>query len=571
MLKKLHLTYTQYTLLLCFSLLSLAALTWIEQRQNRNIDRQLAQAYAQAQQLIIDKEVNCINLLQNQLSDTGNLQRNWSSVIELTEKENIILHVYRNDSLFIWSSNAINTEPIYGTLKKGTGFLLADNGYYFSYKQTRGSYTYVFLYNVKTNYPFRNQYIENSFDKEVGFIKEGFILTKPVENFVDIHDLANNYLFSLQIFSFSEKTPAWLITCISLTILLVLLLMHVLSRYYIQLYLWPTTLVFAALTIYLRWINVFYHIPEFLYDLKLFDPQIYASSAWFPSLGDLLFNSAIVLWYFIILESKTSISHKQFIHSTVEYWLRFGLYILLCFTSAHIAIAFIRSLAIDSQISFDINNVFSINFFTYVGLIVCIFILLSIYFITRNFARFIKASNVSKLATYLAIGTAFALYTLLSHLWIESDWFHTIITMVLLATFITFKSFKLKLNRFQQYFFVIFIIAFISSISINHWLTIKEIENRKLFAAKLVSQNDITTDYFLRNVEKKITTDDYIKDYFNNPIIIKSQFEKRIRQLYFTGYLSKFEVRILDYDSMGYFFKQKNDYTFQQINKLFKT
>ncbi|MES2779058.1 MAG: ATP-binding protein, partial [Bacteroidota bacterium] len=49
------------------------------------------------------------------------------------------------------------------------------------------------------------------------------------------------------------------------------------------------------------------------------------------------------------------------------------------------------------------------------------------------------------------------------------------------------------------------------------------------------------------------------------------QFEKRIRQLYFTGYLSKFEVRILDYDSLGYFFKQKNDYTFQQINKLYKS
>jgi hypothetical protein len=49
---------------------------------------------------------------------------------------------------------------------------------------------------------------------------------------------------------------------------------------------------------------------------------------------------------------------------------------------------------------------------------------------------------------------------------------------------------------------------------------------------------------------------------FHNPILVKSQFEKRIRQLYFTGYLSKFEVSILDYDSMGYFFKQKNAYSF---------
>ncbi|MES2560551.1 MAG: ATP-binding protein [Bacteroidota bacterium] len=571
MFKKLSLTYTHYTLLLCLSLLSLAALTWIEQRQNSNLDKQLAQAYTQAQQIIIDKEVNCINLLQNQLSDTANLQRNWSSFMEIAEKENLLVHVYKNDSLHIWSSNAINTESIYPALKKGAGFVQADNGYYFSYKQSRGSYTYLFLYNVKTDYPFRNQYIENAFDKEVGFIKEGFILTKPVENFIDIHDLADNYLFSLQIFSFTEKTPAWLISCISLILLCVVIFMHIITRHYIRIYLWTTTLVFVALCVYLRWLNVFYHIPEFIYDLKLFDPQIYASSIWFPSLGDLVMNAAIVLWYFILLETKTSVSHKQSVHSTIEYWGRLISYLVLCFISAHIAISFIRSLAIDSQISFDINNVFSINFFTYVGLIVCILILLSIYFITRNFIRFLKTAKQYTYVTYAAIVAAFIGYAVVVHVWLEKDLFHTIITVVMLVTFFIFKSLRLKLNRFQQYFFVIFIIAFISSVSINHWLNVKEIENRKLFAAKLVSQNDITTDYFLRNVEKKIVHDEYIKDYFNNPIIIKSQFEKRIRQLYFTGYLSKFEVRILDYDSLGYFFKQKNDYTFQQINKLYKS
>lgn len=570
MLKKVHLTYTHYTLILCFALVSLALLTWIEQRQNRNIERQLAEAYHQAQQVILDKEVNCITILQNQFADTSNLQRNWSSVIEIAERENIILHVYRNDSLLIWSSNIIDSEPIYALLKKGAGFIQADNGYYFSYKQTRGSYTYVFLYDVKTNYPFRNQYIENAFDKEVGFIKEGFILTKSVENFVDIHDLANNYLFSLQIFSFTEKTPPWLIVCISFTVILLIFSVHILTRHYIQQYLWYTTFAFGGLFFYLRWINVFYHIPEFLYDLRLFDPQIYASSLWFPSLGDLLLNVGIGLWYLIILESKTSISHKQTITSSLEYWIRFVLYAVLCFWSAHIAISLIRSLAIDSQISFDINNVFSINFFTYIGLVVCIIILLSIYFITRNFIRFISIHKSKQKVAYILLGMLFGVYVLVSHSQIEPDWFHTFITVLLLSTFVVFKTLRLKLNRFQQYFFVIFIISFLSSVSINHWLTIKEIENRKLFAAKLVSQNDITTDYFLRNVEKKISNDSYISAYFNNPIIIKSQFEKRIRQLYFTGYLSKFEVKILDYDSLGYFFKQKNDYTFQQINKLYK-
>lgn len=571
MFKKLSLTFTHLTIVLCIALLMLAGFTWLEQKQNSNISLQLKQAYVKAQQVITDKEITCLNMVQHPLlTDTTNLQRNWSSVIEEAERENITLHIYKNDTLYLWSSNVLNTEPIYKQAEKGAGFVQAANGYYFSYKQVRGSFTYLFLYDIKTNYPFRNQYIENTFDPELSFIRDAFILSKPVEGFTDVYDLSNSYLFSLQIFSFSDKTPLWMVITITFTILLILVLVHIIARHYIQVYLWPTTIAFAALFIYLRWINVFYHVPEFMYDLRLFDPQIYASSMWFPSLGDLFINASLILWYFIILESKTGRSYTEPVRGNAEFWIRFVLYSILCFATAHIAINFIRSLTLDSQISFNINNVFSINFFTYTGLVVCIIILLSVYFIARNFMRFVRSQKKPVGIVIAGLLVTFSTYILLSLTWPGNDGFHTLITILVLASFIIFKSLKLKLNRFQQYFVVIFIIALVSSVSINYWLDIKEVENRKLFAAKLVSQNDITTDYFLRNVEKKIVDDQYVIDYFQNPIIIKSQFEKRVRQLYFTGYLSKFEVSILDYDSMGYFFKQKNAYTFQQINKLYK-
>jgi two-component system nitrogen regulation sensor histidine kinase NtrY len=571
MSRKLLLTFSHYTAMLCIALVTLAGLTWLEEKQSSDIASQLNNAYVKAQQVITGKEVACINMLQGELADTTNLQRNWSSVIDQVEKEKLILQVYKSDTLHVWSSNMLNADQVYHVIKKGAGFVLAANGYYFTYKQVRGSYTYLFLYNVKTNYPFRNQYIENAFDHELGFIREGFILTKPVEHFTDIHDLSNNYLFSLQIFSFNEKTPMWLMISIAAIILCILVLAHILARHYIRPYPWATTLVFAGLFFYLRWINIFYHIPAFIYDLRLFDPQIYASSSWFPSLGDLFINAALILWYLILLETRTGESSSYRTRHRTIYWLRFAVYLTLSFATAHVAVTFIRSLTIDSQISFNINNVFSINFFTYIGLVICIIILLSVYFVARNFMRFIRSRRQSVLVSRIAIGAAAVLYYAVALLWLKQDHFFILVTLLTQASFIIFKSLRLRLNRFQQYFFVIFVIALVSAVSINHWLNIKEIENRKLYAAKLVSQNDITTDYFLRNVEKKIAEDPYVKDYFQNPIIIKSQFEKRIRQLYFTGYLSKFEVSILDYDSMGYFFKQKNAYTFQQVNGLYKT
>jgi two-component system, NtrC family, nitrogen regulation sensor histidine kinase NtrY len=114
------------------------------------------------------------------------------------------------------------------------------------------------------------------------------------------------------------------------------------------------------------------------------------------------------------------------------------------------------------------------------------------------------------------------------------------------------------------------IISSYSAISIWHWYNVREQDNRRLFAVKQISQTDITNDYFLRGIDKKIKKDNYIKDYFENPILIKSQFEKRVRQLYFTGYLSKFDVQLFDYDTLGYHFKEKNDLSFAQVNNLYE-
>lgn len=565
------LSYTHYTLILCASLLMLACFVWFEQRLSSNADEQLQQAYTNAQQIIIDKELACIEMVQGVLTDTPNLQRNWSSIIDLAERKKVILTIYKNDTLHIWTSNVLNSEDAYESIHTGAGFIKAKNGYYVTYKQVRGSYTYLFYSDIKTSYPFRNQYIENRFDPDLGFIKEGFIFNHPLKEFVDIHSLNNSYLFSLQIFSFTEKTPNHLIIGILLSLCLLLFSAHVLARHYIQIHLWPTTFLFWGLFIYLRWLNIFFHLPDFIYEFKLFQPQIYASSVWFPSLGDLLINSILVLWYFIILENRTSRKEEEKTkRPPAQFWAQFVVYLLFCFVAAHIAVSFIRSLTIDSQISFNINDVFTINLFTYLGLIVCIIISLTVYFIARNFIRFLKRQTTSFGLTLSYIICAFMVYGLVVNLFIESDYFHTLVTALLLGSFFIFKSLQLKLNRFQQYFVVIFAISFISAISINHWLNIKELENRKLFAAKLVSQNDITTDYFLRNVEKKMVSDDYIIDYFQNPILVKSQFEKRIRQLYFTGYLSKFDVSVLDYDSMGYFFKQKSAYSYNQVNRLYK-
>jgi len=558
-----------YWLLLFAGLIIFSVLVWLEHKQNSNIELQTQKAYKETQRIINEKELTFVKITTKLIPDSLTLQRNWSSIIETAHDENIIIQVYKNDTLLVWSSNEIETKQCLTEFKTGSSFYQGINGNYLAYKNINGSYTYVLLYEINSTYAFKNQYINNHFNKELSYIKDGFVLPKSVEKFTDIKDITGNYLFSIQIFTSTEKMNLAISICLSIIILFILFLIHMIARNYIQKHFWQTTVTFFAAFFIIRWVNIYYQIPVFIYEIKLFDSSIYASSEWFPSLGDLLIDSIIVFWYLIILEnlSKKRLSKKKAIQWV---WAKFIILLLLSLSSAHLAFSSIKSLTIDSQISFNVNNFSSINQFSLVGIIIAIILLLSIYFICRNFVRVAQSEKDKFLIQMILAGIIITcIYITFAKFYFKTESYQLFLTTSVIAAFILFKLFVKKLNRFPQYFVVSFIVSVFAALTITHWVNIKERDNRKLFAGKLVTQNDITTDYFLRTIEKKIADDKNITDYFLY-FFTKSKFEKRIKQLYFTGYLSRFEVSVFDYDTLGFDLKQKNAYSYAQINKTYQ-
>lgn len=544
-----------------------ALLAMLEQDQVQNTAGQHEFAYERTQQVIREKELAFVRLmLREALTDTNNLQRNWNDIIDIGKQENTLIYIFRGDTLMTWSSNIVGGDELKKAVKVTNSVIKTGNGWYLVHKQIAGTYQYYLAYRIKSSYAYKNQYIQNGFNKELHFLNEAIISLSPIPAFNDIRSVSGNYLFSLQVFSSVQKASPWVIALMIALALINLLLVHILARHYIAKHTLLTAFIFFAFFAWVRWVNTFYNLPLFLYELELFDPGIYASSIWFPSLGDLLIDSAIILWFFILLENKTPYIDRK--------GQRPGLHDLLfhatlCIFVAHQAYNFIKSLVIDSQISFDINDIYSIDVFTYFALIVSIILLLIVYFVCRNFTRAYRRSQ-RKPWHYIIYAALLGFYLLISLRLFDDSWFRFFSVMLVTLTFITFKLVIKKLNRFQQYFLVINIISAFSAIWIYKWYYNKELDNRKLFAIKQIAQNDITNDYFLRNIEKKIGSDKFIRDYFQNPIIIKSQLDKRIRQLYFTGYLSKFEVRVFDFDTSGYLFKSKNEYSYAQLNKVYE-
>ncbi|MCX6187982.1 MAG: ATP-binding protein [Bacteroidetes bacterium] len=64
--------------------------------------------------------------------------------------------------------------------------------------------------------------------------------------------------------------------------------------------------------------------------------------------------------------------------------------------------------------------------------------------------------------------------------------------------------------------------------------------------------------------------DNFIKYYFINPISLKSQFEKRLRLIYFTGHLSRYDISVFDFDTLGNHYKVRNPFSYKQLDYAYK-
>jgi hypothetical protein len=66
------------------------------------------------------------------------------------------------------------------------------------------------FYQLKTNYQFQNQYIQNHINQDLNFLGSALFSPSPITDFHDLFDRRGKYLCSIQIFGFPKHTALWL-------------------------------------------------------------------------------------------------------------------------------------------------------------------------------------------------------------------------------------------------------------------------------------------------------------------------------------------------------------------------
>lgn len=104
-------------------------------------------------------------------------------MIDINNKNQIIIDVFKNDTLQLWTSNIINVKRLLSQLKPGISLINSSNGSYLVYFQPYGTYKFVLMYSLRTNYSYQNQYLENEWSHDLSFLKDAVISPSPIKDF----------------------------------------------------------------------------------------------------------------------------------------------------------------------------------------------------------------------------------------------------------------------------------------------------------------------------------------------------------------------------------------------------
>lgn len=304
------------------------------------------------------------------------------------------ISLYQGDSLVFWTNNRASVKksdlPIASENQAQTGFLLLENGYYeFIYKLYPDICTDcwgVGLIPIKNEYNLESHHLLNNFLTENFAIPEEVYISKKETSF-SINSINGETLTWIDAKKgIKDKTQlklllmVYLLGFIAMAVLVNDLAILLVKRYAP----WVGAAFLIGLIFLLRYLTIEFGFSANFSDLHTFSdtfrkPVLNSSS----SLGDLLINIVLLLWMMVFFHHQFQVKELK----NVSLPVRFGLAGLNHF-SIVLGILMIggvfKSLVMDSEITFDFDNVFNLNFYSFLSIVGIILLLFGLFLFSHR-------------------------------------------------------------------------------------------------------------------------------------------------------------------------------------------
>ncbi len=452
---------------------------------------------------------------------------------ELYYKRGLGFALYQENKLVYNSQNHIPSKEFLKNDIQSNAVQKYGNGwYYIQQKKLSKEVSLVSFLLIKNQYPHENQYLKNDFFQEYSLSGYTLSLGKSSGSY-GIYSTNDELLFALTPYKNSSGKSFYysiLSLIIIIGICLVIYALQVFFIWCVKEMQWSKFLVlFHVLVILLlRYAMIESQFPKVFYELPLFFPDKYAASELLSSLGDLLLNSAVLLYlsYFIFRSfKKITLTNKV---------LRFVVILLALCYSLLINI-WVESLVIHSNINLNLNEIYKFDLYSFLSILI-IAILFTSFLLTAITA--IKLCKEGSLTSFLLPYIAF--------LFIGGFLFSTIsvISLTWPVLFLSALFFVKQREQIPLWNIIILLSVFSVATATNliSGQSKKDLNNRELLAQQLAEEKDPLAEFLYQEIERKIKEDasfkDTLSDNWYNNTVIKEYLSKK----YFSGYWNKYEL-----------------------------
>lgn len=459
------------------------------------------------------------------------------------------LHVYRNDSLVFWNSNLLPVSRFVDIHYPASGIVHLQNGWYYAKSVNLGNQDVVASFLIQKDYNYENDFLVNSFNPLFEFpFLANINLDDTHQN--AIYSANKKFIFALGIHPQQPTSTYYSYVLLSLFLFSIITFLWALydlnsrikPRYFF---------VIPLLVLLLRYVSLVGNWTWFLEQIPSFQPNLYASSEWFPHFGAYLINCAVIC--FLAMSFVQGLSFLK-----AGKWQRVLSLVLYLFSLVFsIFIAYLyQGLVENASIPLEIDKLFSLNFHSLLALI-SMGILFYAYF---NWLR----------AVYLAMKRAGWKLTFMVVFWFLTSVLYFIYEItygnqllflavwpLLINGFIIFNVIKSNgVYRFSYGVLLLFLFAIYISVNLKEFYEIKEKAERELYANQLASDQDISTEVEYVGLKKKLLQDQLIQGLLHEGNSNKraissfsvSDFKQNLERNYFKKFWERYEIEFYLFD-----------------------
>lgn len=272
-----------------------------------------------------------------------------------------------------WNTQLIQPAADDWNIENAVSFKKFANGYYLlrcnRFSLSNGNKGRLLaLIPVQWDYFVTTNYLNNNFSYISG-IEQHYSIAPVNTTATNIRSRNGKILFSLR------ELPHTPLPLDTVTLLLRIASVIVLLLFFQQSALWASRsythragiIVLCSLLLLFRSITYLVSFPLNFRQYALFDPGVYGSNFILKSLGDLLINALFLLWILLFAFRGFAVPN---ISNVKKNWFAAAIAAAAMIVVAFILGDVVRSLIIDSNISFQVTDFFSLNIYSFIGFFV---------------------------------------------------------------------------------------------------------------------------------------------------------------------------------------------------------